>query len=52
MVHLGEIVGGEIILNKESEQYRYCTYNETLLMDIAFSYREVLNDLYKLGLLN
>lgn len=50
LVHLGDY-SGDLIINKESEEAKFMSYKETLNKNIAFSYREVLDDLHSSGLI-
>lgn len=46
LVHLG-IYSGDLILNEESIDAKWFSYEETQKLKVAFSYPDVLNDLYK-----
>ncbi|MGB0925312.1 MAG: NUDIX hydrolase, partial [Minisyncoccia bacterium] len=50
MVFLGSH-RGELKINDESISARYVSYEESLGMDIAFSYAEVLSDLHDSNLI-
>jgi len=50
LVHLGS-ASGDLQIDSESEEAKYFSYNETLGIEIAFSYRQVLDDLHNEGLI-
>lgn len=50
LVHIGE-TQGDLKIDFESESAQYFTYQETLSLDMAFSYRQVLDDLHQQELL-
>jgi ADP-ribose pyrophosphatase YjhB (NUDIX family) len=50
LVHLGDVTG-DLEIDSESEQAGYFSYEETLKLKIAFSYRQVLDDLHQAKLI-
>jgi len=52
LIHLGTWTGEVKILRlEEVSQFGWFTYEETKTLDLAFAYREVIEDLHRLGLL-
>jgi len=50
LVHLGEAVG-DLKIDDESEKVEYFSYEETINLEIVFSYRQVLDDLHQAKLI-
>ncbi len=50
LVHLGN-ASGDLKIDFESENAKYFSYAETIDLEIAFSYREVLDDLHRDGII-
>ena len=52
LVHLGEWSGEIKLQEKEAVEWRFFTYEETSSLDLAFKYREVIDDLFVAGLVH
>ncbi|MFA5935965.1 MAG: NUDIX hydrolase [Patescibacteria group bacterium] len=50
LVHLGEWSGTIQLQKEEASEWRFFTYTETKNLNLAFAYREVIDDLYTAGL--
>lgn len=51
LVHLGSWTGEISLQPEEVSEYKFFSFQETEKLELAFAYREVLNDLHKRGLL-
>ncbi|MCC6583609.1 MAG: NUDIX hydrolase [Chitinophagales bacterium] len=52
LVHLGEWKGEVKINEDEASEFAFFSYEEARHLDLAFAYKEVIEDLHKTGLLN
>lgn len=51
LVHLGEWSGTIHLQPEEIAEYKFFTFGEIESLDLAFAYREVINDLHNKGLI-
>lgn len=51
LVHLGKWSGKIKLQNEEVSECQFFTYKETKQLNLAFAYKEVIDDLYKAGLI-
>jgi len=51
LVHLGEWTGEIKLQEEEVSERKFFTYEETKSLELAFAYREVIDDLYTAGLI-